>query len=292
MYIGFGLLAYISYGPSPSLTLFSGLFILLLAPEFFQPLRSLAQHYHDRAAALAAADALAELEALGSTIPELTAQQPGGGANGITVQNLQLGYVGRGLILRDVNLSIKAGEVVALVGPSGSGKSSLLHCLAGFIQPDAGHISLFGRPPGEQPLAWMGQRPFLIKGSWADNLRLTAPHADAAALQRALAAVGLSKLLAAQPQGLDSLLDESGRGLSGGQAQRLALARVWLNDAALVLLDEPTASLDEESEADVVKALQALAAAGRTVVIATHHPALMHMADRVVRLNNGALADD
>ena len=292
MYIGFGLLGYISYGPSPSLTLFSGLYILLLAPEFFQPLRSLAQHYHDRAAALAAADALAELEALGSTIPELTAQQPGGDANGITVQNLQLGYVGRGLILRDVNLSIKAGEVVALVGPSGSGKSSLLHCLAGFIQPDAGHISLFGRPPGEQPLAWMGQRPFLIKGSWADNLRLTAPHADAAALQRALAAVGLSKLLAAQPQGLDSLLDESGRGLSGGQAQRLALARVWLNDAALVLLDEPTASLDEESEADVVKALQALAAAGRTVVIATHHPALMHMADRVVRLNNGALADD
>ncbi|WP_100250145.1 thiol reductant ABC exporter subunit CydD [Pseudomonas defluvii] len=292
MYIGFGLLGYISYGPSPSLTLFSGLFILLLAPEFFQPLRSLAQHYHDRAAALAAADALAELEALGSTIPELTAQQPGGDANGITVQNLQLGYVGRGLILRDVNLSIKAGEVVALVGPSGSGKSSLLHCLAGFIQPDAGHISLFGRPPGEQPLAWMGQRPFLIKGSWADNLRLTAPHADAAALQRALAAVGLSKLLAAQPQGLDSLLDESGRGLSGGQAQRLALARVWLNDAVLVLLDEPTASLDEESEADVVKALQALAAAGRTVVIATHHPALMHMADRVVRLNNGALADD
>ena len=292
MYIGFGLLGYISYGPSPSLTLFSGLYILLLAPEFFQPLRSLAQHYHDRAAALAAADALAELEALGSTIPELTAQQPGGDANGITVQNLQLGYVGRGLILRDVNLSIKAGEVVALVGPSGSGKSSLLHCLAGFIQPDAGHISLFGRPPGEQPLAWMGQRPFLIKGSWADNLRLTAPHADAAALQRALAAVGLSKLLAAQPQGLDSLLDESGRGLSGGQAQRLALARVWLNDAVLVLLDEPTASLDEESEADVVKALQALAAAGRTVVIATHHPALMHMADRVVRLNNGALADD
>ena len=138
----------------------------------------------------------------------------------------------------------------------------------------------------------MGQRPFLIKGSWADNLRLTAPHADAAALQRALAAVGLSKLLAAQPQGPDSLLDESGRGLSGGQAQRLALARVWLNDAALVLLDEPTASLDEESEADVVKALQALAAAGRTVVIATHHPALMHMADRVVRLNNGTLADD
>ena len=295
MYIGFGLLGYISYGPSPALSLFSGLFILLLAPEFFQPLRSLAQHYHDRAAALAAADALAELEALASSIPEQptpSAQPLSGDAQSITVQNLQLGYAGRGLILRGVNLHIKAGEVVALVGPSGSGKSSLLHGLAGFIQPDAGHISLFGRPPGEQALAWMGQRPFLIKGSWADNLRLTAPHADAAAMQRALAAVGLSKLLAAQPQGLDSLLDEGGRGLSGGQAQRLALARVWLSDAALVLLDEPTASLDEESEADVVEALQALAAAGRTVIIATHHPALMHMADRVVRLSDGALVDD
>jgi ATP-binding cassette subfamily C protein CydD len=292
MYIGFGLLGYISYGPSPALSLFSGLFILLLAPEFFQPLRSLAQHYHDRAAALAAADALAELEALGSTIAEQATQKPQGKSCDITVLDLQLGYAGRGLILRGVNLHIKAGEVVALVGPSGSGKSSLLHCLAGFIQPDAGHISLFGLLPGEQALAWMGQRPFLIKGSWADNLRLTAPHADAAAMQRALAAVGLSKLLAAQPQGLDSPLDEGGRGLSGGQAQRLALARVWLNDAALVLLDEPTASLDEESEADVIEALQALAAAGRTLIIATHHPALMQMADRVVRLSDGALADD
>lgn len=123
------------------------MFILLLAPEFFQSLRSLAQHYHDRAAALAAADALAELEALGSTIPELTAQQPGGDANGITVQNLQLGYVGRGLILRDVNLSIKRLRGGGSGRPLWSGKSSLLHCLAGFIQPDAGHISLFGRPP-------------------------------------------------------------------------------------------------------------------------------------------------
>jgi ATP-binding cassette subfamily C protein CydD len=291
MYIGFGLLGHISYGPSPELSLFSGLFILLLAPEFFQPLRSLAQHYHDRAAALAAADALAELERLESPKSASTAAISSHDCSAVRVEGLSLGYAGRGSILREVDLCVEAGAVIALVGPSGSGKSSLLHCLAGFVQADTGTLSIFGRPPGERALAWMGQRAFLIKGSWADNLRLTAPDADPAAMQQALAAVGLSELLAAQPLGLDSPLDEGGRGLSGGQAQRLALARVWLSDAPLVLLDEPTASLDEQSEAEVVAALQALAKAGRTLIIATHHPALMQMADRVVRLSSGSLVD-
>jgi len=291
MYIGFGLLGYIDYGPSPELSLFSGLFILLLAPEFFQPLRSLAQHYHDRAAALAAADALAELEALDSP-PAAPQDLPNHAAeDGIQLRDVHLSYAGRGEILRGVNLHIHAGEVLALVGPSGSGKSSLLHGLAGFIQPEAGTIRLFGQPPGQQSVAWMGQRAFLIKGSWADNLRLTAPEATPAAMQQALTAVGLNALLAAQPQGLDSPLGEGGRGLSGGQAQRLALARVWLSNAQLVLLDEPTASLDEQSEAEVIEALQALASSGRTLIIATHHPALMQMANRVVRLHEGRVLD-
>lgn len=291
MYIGFGLLGYIDYGPSPELSLFSGLFILLLAPEFFQSLRSLAQHYHDRAAALAAADALAELEALDSPPAEPQDLPIHAAEDGIQLRDVHLSYAGRGEILRGVNLHIHAGEVLALVGPSGSGKSSLLHGLAGFIQPQAGAIRLFGQPPGQQAVAWMGQRPFLIKGSWADNLRLTAPEATPAAMQQALTAVGLNALLAAQPQGLDSPLGEGGRGLSGGQAQRLALARVWLSNAQLVLLDEPTASLDEQSEAEVIDALQTLASSGRTLIVATHHPALMQMANRVVRLHEGRLLD-
>lgn len=291
MYIGFGLLGYIDYGPSPELSLFSGLFILLLAPEFFQPLRSLAQHYHDRAAALAAADALAELEALDSLPAAPQDLSNNAAEDGIQLCDVHLSYAGRGEILRGVNLHIHAGEVLALVGPSGSGKSSLLHGLAGFIQPQAGTIRLFGQPPGQQSVAWMGQRAFLIKGSWADNLRLTAPEATPAAMQQALAAVGLSALLAAQPQGLDSPLGEGGRGLSGGQAQRLALARVWLSNAQLVLLDEPTASLDEQSEVEVIDALQTLASSGRTLIVATHHPALMQMANRVVRLHEGRLLD-
>lgn len=293
MYIGFGLLGYIQYGPAPQLTLFSGLLILLLAPEFFQPLRSLAQSYHDRAAALGAADSIAALQAEAIQLvhaPEVS-ETVGGTASSISLHGVRLSYPGRGTVLIDVSLQIARGQVVALTGPSGAGKSSLLHCLAGFVKPQSGSLTLFGELPGQRPLAWLGQRPFLIQGSWADNLRLTAPRATAADMEQAIDAVGLSALLRSQPKGLDSLLGEGGRGLSGGQAQRLALARVWLADAQLVLLDEPTASLDEHSEAEVIAALRKLAGCGKTLVIATHHPALMALADQRYVLNRGGLAD-
>ncbi|ROZ81504.1 thiol reductant ABC exporter subunit CydD [Pseudomonas neustonica] len=291
MYIGFGLLGYIDYGPAGQLTLFSGLLILLLAPEFFQPLRSLAQSYHDRAAALGAADGMAALQVEAASVARPQMVVSGSDDSLVQISGLSLDYPGRDRALDQVSLDIRRAEVVALVGPSGSGKSSLLHCLAGFVTPTTGAISLFGQSPGQQPLAWLGQQPFLIKGSWAENLRLTAPQADTSALLQAIEAVGLSALLAAQPQGLDTLLGEGGRGLSGGQAQRLALARVWLSDAPLVLLDEPTASLDEHSEGAVIVALRALAASGRTLVIATHHPSLMALASRRYHLEKGRLAD-
>ncbi|WP_178114801.1 thiol reductant ABC exporter subunit CydD [Pseudomonas saliphila] len=293
MYIGFGLLGYIDFGPSPQLTLFSGLFVLLLAPEFFQPLRNLAQHYHDRAAALGAADALVGLSpAVDSeqTYRRVVSMSPR--TDHVTVDRVKVGYSGRSAVLEDVSFSISRGDVVALVGPSGSGKSTLLSCLAGFIQPQAGHITLFGQAPGAEPVAWLGQRPFLIKGSWADNLRLIAPDADIAAMLTAVEAVGLKDVVAAQPHGLATPLGEGGRGLSGGQAQRLALARVWLIDAELVLLDEPTASLDPNSEAEVIEALLALARSGRTILIATHHPAIVAIANRTLRLHAGRLVDE
>ncbi|MFO7704271.1 MAG: ATP-binding cassette domain-containing protein, partial [Halopseudomonas sp.] len=285
------------YGPAAELTLFSGLFILLLAPEFFQPLRSWAQAYHDRAAALGAADSMALLQSEAASHesaahPRLSTEQERAAHNGrIRIADLALEYPGRGRVLTGINLEIPRGQVVALVGPSGSGKSSLLHCLAGFVTPDAGSLSLFGQAPGQAPLAWLGQRPFLIHGSWADNLRLTAPQADTPAMLRAIDAVGLAGLLATQAQGLETPLGEGGRGLSGGQAQRLALARVWLSDAELVLLDEPTASLDEHSEAEVIEALRGLVSSGKTLIIATHHPALMALAERRIELAKGSLAD-
>jgi ATP-binding cassette, subfamily C, bacterial CydD len=302
MYVGFGLLGYIEYGPSSELSLFTGLFVLLLAPEFFQPLRSLAQHYHDRAAALAAADSLAALEAEAAGVAQASAvyiNRSAGASRssvvptralvtdpaGVRVAGLSLAYAGRGVVLRDVSLALEPGSTLVVTGPSGSGKSSLLHCLAGFIQPEAGEIDLGGLPSGSVAVGWMGQRPLLIQGSWRENLLLTAPGASTPAMIDALHRVGLGQVLARLPAGLDTLLGEGGRGLSGGQAQRLALARLWLCDAPLLLLDEPTASLDAESEAEVIDALKGLARSGRTLIIATHHPALMTLGDQRLELS-------
>lgn len=282
IYVGFGLLGYIEYGPAEELTLFSGLLVLLLAPEFFQPLRSLSQHYHDRAAALGAAEGLV---ALLNEAPD-PGRLPGKAVPApsrdvlVELEAASVDYPGRGRVLGPVDLTLAAGDVVAVTGPSGVGKSSLLQLLAGFVAPASGSIR---RVEGLR-LAWMDQRPLLIQGSLADNLRLAAPDAGEAEMRGALARAGLGELLAMLPLGLETRLGERGVGLSGGQAQRLALARAFLSRASLVLLDEPTASLDAETEGHLIEALQGLAEEGRTLVIATHHPALMALARRRLSL--------
>ncbi|MBZ0331280.1 thiol reductant ABC exporter subunit CydD [Halomonas sp. ANAO-440] len=284
IYVGFGLLGYIDYGPSPQLTLFTGLLVLLLAPEFFQPLRSLAQHYHDRAAALGVADGMVALLSEPASDQRLREPMPVRETDQlVSLANVTLHHPGRGRVLGPVDLTVQRGEILAITGPSGVGKSALLQLLAGFVAPDQGER----RVMDGLSFAWMDQRPLLIHGSLADNLRLAAPVASDAELHQALRHAGLAEVVDALPDGLATSLGERGSGLSGGQAQRLALARVFLSDAPLVLLDEPTASLDEGSEAKVIESLRELAAAGRTLVIATHHPALMALATRRIALSRG-----
>ncbi|WP_183384719.1 thiol reductant ABC exporter subunit CydD [Halomonas stenophila] len=284
IYVGFGLLGYIGYGPADALTLFSGLLVLLLAPEFFQPLRSLAQHYHDRAAALGAAEGLVALLAERPRRPpdarEAMPQAPGGL---VELVGAGVSHPERGRVLGPLDLTLARGEIVGVSGPSGAGKSTLLQLLAGFVGPSEGAR----RVAADHAFAWMDQRPVLIHGSLADNLRLAAPEADEDALRHALERAGLGELLAALPAGLETRLGERGVGLSGGQAQRLALARVFLSPAPLVLLDEPTASLDAASEARVLEGLAALAAEGRTLVIASHQAAPLALARRVLHLHEG-----
>ncbi|MDI5983252.1 thiol reductant ABC exporter subunit CydD [Halomonas sp. M4R5S39] len=282
IYVGFGLLGYIDYGPSSELTLFSGLLVLLLAPEFFQPLRTLSQHYHDRAAALGAADGLVALlaEAPDPVRAEGHRPAPAGPGELVRLAAVTVAYPGRGAVLGPLDLVVRRGEVLVVTGPSGAGKSTLLQLLAGFVGPGTGERRL----AEGLSFAWMDQRPLLIQGSLADNLRLAAPDADEPAMLAALGRAGLGELVAGLPRGLATALGERGVGLSGGQAQRLALARVFLSPAPLVLLDEPTASLDADTEARVVEALAELAGAGRSLVIATHHPALMALGDRRLEL--------
>ena len=292
IYIGFGLLGYISFGPAGDLTLFSGLLILLLAPEFFQPLRLLSQHYHDRAAAMGASaeivDRLQKVDPTGA--PTKPAHQPAS-PDIIAIRNLSLAYDTARPVLDRVSLVINQGDVIALTGPSGGGKSSLLYLLAGFMEPDHGHISVFGDQPGEQTFGWLGQSPFLVHGTWADNLRLTTPGATDIAIETALHHVGLESLLNSRKRGIYSAITEDGQGLSGGQARRLSLARVFVANYDLILLDEPTAGLDSDSEIYVLEALHKLAQAGKTLVFATHHQALLTLANRTLLVTEGGVRD-
>jgi ATP-binding cassette, subfamily C, bacterial CydD len=284
IYVGFGLLGYIDYGPAAQLTLFNGLLVLLLAPEFFQPLRTLAQHYHDRAAALGAADGmLALLDEPARPAAGAATTLPAGRL--VALADATLAHPGRGRVLGPVDVEVSHGEVLVVTGESGAGKSALLQLLAGFVAPDEGERKI---SPG-LGIAWMDQRPLLIHGTLADNLRLASPEASEAELVRALERAGLAEHIAELPQGIETPLGERGVGLSGGQAQRLALARVFLSAARLVLLDEPTASLDEETERAVIESLRRLAGEGRALVIATHHPALMEMASRRLELHQGSV---
>ena len=286
MYVGFGLLGYIEYGPSTSLTLFSGLAVLLLAPEFFQPLRTLSQHYHDRAAALGAAESVVNI-LNEPALMSLGHQEPHAASSVIELVGTSVAYPGRGHVIGTIDLTIQQGDIVAVSGPSGSGKSTLLALLAGFIQPSAGEY----RRQQSSQYAWLDQQPCLLHGSLADNLRLAAPQASHEEMLVALQRSGFAPLMAQLPDGLETLIGERGIGLSGGQAQRLALARVYLSNAPLVLLDEPTASLDHETEQFVIAALLEMAIEGRTLVIATHHPAVIDAAKRHFVFEKGELIE-
>lgn len=290
IYIGFGLLGYITWGPASSLTLFSGLLILLLAPEYFQPLRTLAQQYHDRAAALGAADSLVDLlERPLPVMPDYDVSTPETRLSPwvLELDNVSLEYPGRGQVLGPINLQLGLGESLVITGRTGSGKSSLLHLLAGFMPPTQGVIRVDGLQPGRKPLIWMQQQPFVFQGSWSENLRLAAPQANSAQMLDALQQVGLSPVLADQPDGLDSWLLEGGKNLSGGQAQRLVLARALLTSSRLLLLDEPTASLDDQAAEALLMLLQELKDQGCTLIVASHDERLLRLADHQLQLMPG-----
>jgi ATP-binding cassette subfamily C protein CydD len=292
-YVGLGLLGHIGWGTAPNLTLFSGLFVLLMAPDFFLPLRMLAAYYHDRVAAIGAAEGLAEVLDGEATAPSGSRSMPEGDLE-IVFDSVSVAFDGGARsAMRGVSLRIAPGDHIALVGMSGAGKSTLLSLLLGFRRPDAGRVLVNGIDLAEidpedlrRHIAWIGQAPVLFHGTLRDNIRLGRPEADDAAVERAAAEARVAEFAATLPQGLDTPVGERGIGLSGGQAQRVALARAFLKDAPLVLLDEPTASLDRDTEAEILESIRRLAR-GRTVIVATHSLAAMAIADRRILLEQG-----
>ncbi|MGA7540855.1 MAG: thiol reductant ABC exporter subunit CydD [Steroidobacteraceae bacterium] len=279
----------------------AGLFVLLLAPEFYLPLRALGSLRHIRMDALAAAQHLSMLDAAPLSargVPASGAPPPREAPPDIRLEHVSYTHPGRGAGLRDCTLVLKARRVTALVGATGAGKSTLLNLLLGFAAPDSGRIFVDGvdltaldAAQWRGCLAWVPQQAHVFEGSVRDNLLLAAPRADGGALRRAAEDSGLASVLARQPQGWETPLGERGLGLSGGELQRLALARALLREQARVwLLDEPTAHLDAASARAVERVIRA-AAATRTVVLVAHRLSAARSADWVVVLDGGRVIE-
>ncbi len=266
-----------------------GLFVLMAAPEVYAPIRALGAERHARMEALAAAEGLADL---------IDAPTPAAGARKLgapgTIRFEHVGYARAGFALHDLDLEIRAGERVAIVGPSGAGKSTLLALLLGFLAPTSGRILVDGVPLAELDLAdwrrriaYLPQRAHVFDADIADNVAMGRPGDIDAALE----AAGLAGVIAALPEGRRTRLAENGKGLSGGEIQRLALARAYLGGGAVIVADEPTAHLDAAVEAALLKRLEAFAR-GRTLVMVAHRPASLGIADRVIALKDGRIVSD
>jgi ATP-binding cassette subfamily C protein CydD len=299
LYVGLTFLHLVNLRTTP-LSLEAGLFCLLMAPEVFAPLRTLAAHYHDQAAAKAAA---AELEKMFGELPvldpKITPQAMSDRSDevvpsAVTLSAVRIASPTGVAIIHDLDLSVKRGEHVAILGPSGSGKSTLLSAIAG-LTPYEGSIRLDGREVREiapqalrRSIAALGQRPTILATTMADNIRLGRPQACSISVRRAADRAQVTAFAAALPQGLETTLGEGGVGLSGGELQRVALARIYLLDRGLLLLDEPTSHLDTVTETRVLDGLCEFSR-GRTMLVFTHSLAVAARMDRCYRLTQGRL---
>lgn len=298
VYFGFSYLGQLDFGSyGAPLTLFSGFFCLILAPEFYQPLRDLGTYYHDRAAGIGAADAIVDfLEAdyltvrqNEKTIPIKTASER---TIEISAENLVVLSSHGTALTKPLTFHIAANQNVALVGQSGAGKSSLMNAILGFLAYE-GSLKINGQELRESNLAdwrkhiaWVGQNPLLLQGTIKENLLLGDIQANDEEIERALARSQAKDFI--DKLGLEYKIKDGGLGVSVGQAQRLAIARALLRKGDLLLLDEPTASLDAQSENLVLQALNEMSRRQTTLMI-THRIEDLKQCDQIFVMQNGEI---
>lgn len=278
------------------------LFLLLMVPEFFQPLRTLGLQFH---AGLSGANAAQRIyEVLNLKVNEFEVERSLKGTENffkeftLTFNQVFLSYEEDAEpALKGLDFEIHSGQQVALVGPSGAGKSSILSLLMRFIEPSKGDIRISGISLEQIPLplwrtqiAYVSQHPYLFRGTIGDNIRLARPEASEAEVIMAAQKAAAHDFILNLPQGYQTLVGEGGAGLSGGQAQRIALARAFLKNAPFLLLDEATESLDGESEHLIQEALRELIK-GRTVLMIAHRIQTVYQADQILVVDQGRIAE-
>ncbi|MGC9270488.1 thiol reductant ABC exporter subunit CydD [Acidiphilium sp.] len=274
-----------------------GFFVLLLAPEFYRPLRSMGTQYHARMEAIGAAEQIVKI----LDLPLAAIEQPiaialPAAPLRISFEHVDFAYQPDDPTLTDISFTLARGERVALVGPSGAGKTTISHLLLGFLAPQGGCIRINGTDLREideatwlRRVAWLPQRPTLFHGSVIDNIRLGL-DADEAAVRAAARLAHADDFIAGLPHGYATILGDRGQGLSGGEIQRIALARAFLKNADLVVLDEAAASLDPATAAMITAAIARLAQDRATLVIA-HHLDSVADADRILVLDHGRIIE-
>jgi thiol reductant ABC exporter CydD subunit len=273
----------------------AGLTVLVLAPELYVPLRRLAAEFHASADGLAVAERMLELleappsaRAAGRLVPPTPREAP------VRFEEVSFTYPSRpGLVLDRFELELLPGETVALVGPSGAGKTTVASLLLRFAEPSFGRVTVGGIDLAEcrtelwrRQVAWVPQRPTIFRGSVLENIRLGDEDASDRAVREAAMLAGADRFIRSLPSAYETLVGDGGRPLSAGERRRIALARAFVRDAPLVVLDEPTADLDPVSADVVAEAVERLRA-GRTVLLIAHRPELVEHADRVVVLDGG-----
>lgn len=268
VYCGFGLLGLLPFTPPEQLDYRAAFFVLVMAPEFYLPMRRLAAAYHEKQLGEAAGKALAEV----SELPKRPAA-----ADRVSLRDVVIAWPGHRI--GPVSLELGDTGLVCVTGPTGSGKTSLLAAIAGQVVPSEGTLAAL---PAER-IAWAGQVPLLLPTTLGDNLRLGRPAARGDEVTEAVHRVGLDALLARRKEGLATAIDHHGAWLSGGERRRLGLARALIADRPLLLADEPTADLDAAS-ADRIIAVLVEEAKRRAVIVATHDERLAALADQVIAL--------